>query len=84
MTMILTIILALGVCARASKFNALEIPIKPFDLSDVEISPDTFQSRAAASNLQYLLQLDPDRMLYVFRQNAGLPTQGAVPFTGKY
>jgi DUF1680 family protein len=78
------LLLTLGLCEGTSKFRALESPIKHFDLSDVEISTDTFQSRAAASNLEYLLQLDPDRMLYVFRINAGLPTLDAVPFKGTW
>ena len=66
-----------------SRLRALETPMKAFDLSDVELHKTTFQSRAEASNLEYLLQLEPDRMLYVFRANAKLPTPG-VPFWGTW
>ena len=65
------------------RLRPLETPIKSFDLTDVELHKSTFQSRAEASNLEYLLQLDPDRMLYVFRANAKLPTPG-VPFQGTW
>ncbi|GAX76447.1 hypothetical protein CEUSTIGMA_g3892.t1 [Chlamydomonas eustigma] len=58
-------------------------PLQAFELGDVQLDQNTFQARAAASNLEYLLQLDPDRMLYAFRNNAGLQKPG-LPFYGTW
>ncbi len=55
--------------------------IEPFELSDVALGDETMQAQAAALNTAYLMDvLDPDRLLWTFRRNAGLPTQGALPF----
>lgn len=51
--------------------------IQPFPLSAVKLGEDTFQARHFSYNIKYLLEvLDPDRLLWTFRQNAGLPTPG--------
>lgn len=69
--------------ALVSTTNA-ELVVEPFELSDVQLAENTFQYQAAASNQEYLLDLlDADRMLWVFRKNAGLPTPG-VPFYGTW
>ena len=81
MAIIIFFIISAFTCARA--FTPLETPILGFDLADVSLDPNTFQARAAASNLDYLLQLEPDRMLYAFRNNAGLPKPG-IPFYGTW
>eukprot|EP00955_Chlamydomonas_euryale_P097025 365048-Chlamydomonas_euryale.AAC.18 len=73
----------LAVVHWAWRCHAGAPPIRSFDLSDVRLSPDTYQARAMASNTDYMMNLDPDRLLYVFRANAGLPTPG-VPFHGTW
>jgi len=57
--------------------------IEPFELSDVQLHDDTYQAKAAALNTEYLFELDPERMLLVFRRNADLPAPG-VPFYGTW
>lgn len=58
--------------------------IEPFPLGDVRVADQTMQSRYAAINSKYLLDLlDPDRLLWAFRANAGLPTPG-LPFVGSW
>eukprot|EP00798_Chlamydomonas_sp_ICE-L_P009143 gene9143-16266_t len=54
-----------------------------FALSDVWLDDDTFQAKAANLNTEYLMRLDPDRLLWVFRENARLPAPG-LPFTGTW
>ncbi len=51
-----------------------------FDLRDVRLLDGPFQ-RAQQLDKQYLLSLDPDRLLHTFRLNAGLPTS-AEPLGG--
>lgn len=58
--------------------------IEPFSLSDVRISDSSFQARHAKMNEKYLLDmLSIDRLMWVFRQNAGLPTPDA-PYIGSW
>lgn len=52
----------------------------PFDLSDVRLLEGPFK-RAMERDAQYLLDLDPDRLLHTFRVNAGLPSS-AKPLGG--
>jgi DUF1680 family protein len=52
----------------------------PFPLSNVRLLPGPFKS-AEEIDAKYLLSLDPDRLLHVFRLNAGLPTS-AQPLGG--
>ena len=49
--------------------------VKPFDLSEVRLLPGPCRDRMDADR-RYLLSLDPDRLLYNFRVNAGLPAPG--------
>jgi uncharacterized protein len=53
---------------------------QPFDLTQVRLLPGVFQ-RAEQLDLDYLLSLDPDRLLHTFRLNAGLPST-AEPLGG--
>lgn len=69
--------------SSTSSASPLVPPVRPFELRDVSLAPDSFQYRAAASNTEYLLQLEPDRMLWAFRNHAKLPTPG-VPFYGSW
>ena len=52
----------------------------PFQLSDVRVLDGPFKT-AQDLDAAYMLSLDPDRLLHVFRLNAGLPTS-AQPLGG--
>lgn len=56
-----------------------EIPIqaKAFELSDVELHENPFRD-AMERNVEYLLFLEPDRLLAWFRKEAGLEPKGEV------
>ena len=49
----------------------------PFSLADVRLGDSPFY-RAQALDEQYLLQLEPDRLLHAFRVNAGLAPRAPV------
>jgi len=53
----------------------------PFDLTNVTLLPGPFQTNMLL-DCAYLLSLDPDRLLYSFRVNAGLSTSNAAPYGG--
>ncbi|RLM54875.1 hypothetical protein C2845_PM10G16140 [Panicum miliaceum] len=55
--------------------------LSPAPLHDVRLdagspSPSSMYWRAQQTNLEYLLYLDPDRLTWTFRRQAGLPTVG--------
>jgi len=52
-------------------------PVKAFDLSAVRLLPGPFKT-AQELDAQYLLSLEPDRLLHNFRVNAGLPPRAPV------
>jgi uncharacterized protein len=54
--------------------------LEPFPLRDVRILEGPFLDMQKRG-LDYLLSLDPDRLLHTFRINAGLPTS-AAPYGG--
>ncbi|MGA2747456.1 MAG: beta-L-arabinofuranosidase domain-containing protein [Verrucomicrobiota bacterium] len=58
------------------------VPLRaePFPLQNVRLSQGPFR-HAMELDLAYLLSLDPDRLLYSFRLNAGLPST-AKPYGG--
>ena len=64
--------------ARSAKW----VPLKaePFPLSQVRLLDGPFKD-AMQRNSDYLLSIEPDRLLHSFRLNAGLPTQ-AEPLGG--
>ncbi|KAJ7980755.1 DUF1680 domain-containing protein [Quillaja saponaria] len=45
-------------------------------LHDVRLDLNTIHGRAQQTNLEYLLMLDVDRLVWSFRKTAGLPTPG--------
>ncbi|XP_071706513.1 uncharacterized protein [Rutidosis leptorrhynchoides] len=45
-------------------------------LSDVRLDPDSIHGQAQQANLEYLLMLDVDRLVYSFRNTSGLPVIG--------
>ncbi|XP_028768425.1 uncharacterized protein LOC114726019 [Neltuma alba] len=62
-------------------FKPPEGILKEVSLHDVRLHPDTFHARAQLTNLEYLLMLDVDRLLWSFRKTAGLPASG-TPYGG--
>src|SRR6185436_431475 len=49
-----------------------------FSLNDVRLLDGSPFKNAMEKDAQYLLTLDPDRLLHRFHLNAGLPTKGEV------
>ena len=77
---------ALAALAAAPRFSfafgadAPSPSILPFDLARVRLRPGPFLD-AAEVNRRFLLALDPDRLLHMFRVTAGLPSS-AEPLGG--
>jgi DUF1680 family protein len=57
-----------------------KLPVQAFPLTDVQLLDGPFR-HAMELDRQYLRSLDPDRLLHVFRLNAGLPST-AQPYGG--
>lgn len=55
--------------------------LKEMSLRDVRIDPKSVHGRAQQTNLEYLLLLNVDRLVWSFRKLAGLPTPGR-PYGG--
>lgn len=82
-----SMVAALSVQAQSyvPEYNNAKMKVKPvvalesyaFNLKDVRLLESPFK-RAADADAQYLLSLEPDRFLYRFYENAGLPTKGAI------
>jgi uncharacterized protein len=69
----------------AGKYGDMVAPVapmraEPFPLEDIRLSNGPFR-HAMELDRAYLLSLDPERLLYSFRVNAGLPTT-AKPYGG--
>mmetsp|Transcript_30249 Transcript_30249/g.58139 ORF Transcript_30249/g.58139 Transcript_30249/m.58139 type:complete len:1012 (+) Transcript_30249:229-3264(+) len=58
-----------------------ESPLTPLSLHDVRLTGTSAVARAQATNLQYLEMLQPDRLVWSFRKQAGLPAVGE-PYSG--
>lgn len=58
----------------------VELQAQPIPLTEVRLLDGSFR-HAQDLDRQYLLSLDPDRLLYTYRLNAGLPTT-AAPLSG--
>jgi hypothetical protein len=70
--------LALGVFAllcvpTLGLAEAITLPARPFELEQVRLLDGPFRD-AQRRNRDYLLSLDPDRLLHMFRVTAGLPS----------
>ena len=61
--------------AGADEQAPAPLRLEPFDYQDVSLADGPFRT-AFEANRRYLLSLDPDSLLYVFRENAGLPNPG--------
>jgi DUF1680 family protein len=55
--------------------------VRPFEMTQVKLLPSMY-TQVADWNRGYMERLATDRLLYNFRQNAGLPVGDAVPFGG--
>lgn len=55
--------------------------LKEMSLHDVRIDPDSVHAQAQQTNLEYLLLLDLDRLVWSFRKTSGLQTIGE-PYGG--
>ncbi|KAI4334590.1 hypothetical protein L6164_019262 [Bauhinia variegata] len=62
-------------------FKAPQGFLKEVSLHDVRLHNDSIHGRAQQTNLEYLLMLDVDRLVWSFRKTAGLPTPG-TPYGG--
>ncbi|KAF4452063.1 hypothetical protein F53441_4994 [Fusarium austroafricanum] len=65
--------LALPSVAQSPKVNDLA---DAFDLTEVSLTDSRWMDNQKRT-MSYLLSIDPDRLLYVFRKNHGLDTKGA-------
>src|SRR5215467_3423276 len=63
-----------------SLFFAAALAVRPFALTDVRLLDGPFK-QAMQLDAEYLLSLDPDRLLHNFRVTAGLPST-AKPLGG--
>jgi len=66
--------------ASAKVGPKVEIQAFPFSLKNVRLLDGPFK-QAMEHDLKYMLSLEPDRLLQMFRQTAGLPTS-AKPYGG--
>lgn len=55
---------------------------QPFPMGQVRLLPGSVFHAACQWNRGYMARLEPDRLLYTFRANAGLPTGSAKPLGG--
>lgn len=55
--------------------------LNEISLHDVRLDPDSIHGHAQQTNLEYLLMLDTDNLVWSFRKQAGLPTPGK-PYGG--
>src|SRR5262245_25886698 len=78
---VLPLVLAAVLGAPAGAGQAPQAPrLEPFPLASVRLLDGPFLDMQKRG-LDYLLSLDPDRLLHTFRLNAGLPTS-AAPYGG--
>ncbi|XP_028780040.1 uncharacterized protein LOC114736399 [Neltuma alba] len=66
---------------KQSDFSPPQGFLKPVSLHDVRLHAHSLHHSAQDTNLQYLLMLDVDRLVWSFRKTAGLPTPGQ-PYAG--
>lgn len=62
--------------------NRTENFLKEVSLHDVQLDLDSKHGRAQQTNLEYLLMLDPDRLVWSFRKTAGVSDPPGIPFGG--
>lgn len=72
----------LGCAVTALQDTPVQLEITPFRLQNVQLQEDSAFHQATQLNRQYLLMLEPDRLLYSFRKTANLSTGSAQPYGG--
>ena len=60
----------------ASLWTAVHPKLISFPLSAITLTAGSQEAKAAELNAEYLRMLEPDSLLWTFRNNAGLPTPG--------
>jgi hypothetical protein len=70
-----SVLMCFGLLPATSFLAPIEPALVPFDLADVRLLPGPLLE-SQERNKDYLLSLDPDRLLYTYRVNAGLPAPG--------
>jgi len=78
---VLAVGLPVGLTQSPPVRNETGVSAWPFDLGAVALTSSRFQQNEART-LTYLKWVDVNRMLYVFRNNHGLSTNGAAPNGG--
>ncbi|XP_039043422.1 uncharacterized protein LOC120182540 isoform X2 [Hibiscus syriacus] len=63
------------------RFNLAADSLKEVSLHDVRLDSNSIHWRAQETNLEYLLMLDVDNLVWSFRKTVGLPTPGK-PYGG--
>jgi hypothetical protein len=58
------------------------LSLRPFALDAVSLAPGSLLARKAQVNNDYVAMLDPDSLLLIFRNTAGLDNKSAAPFGG--
>ncbi|XVE86304.1 hypothetical protein DITRI_Ditri18aG0024800 [Diplodiscus trichospermus] len=66
---------------KLQKFQVPNDFLKEMPLHAVRLDPNGLHGRAQQTNLEYLLMLDVDRLVWSFRKTADLPTPGQ-PYAG--
>ena len=67
--------------ASTTGFDGPEDVLKEVSLHNVRLDPNSPHGRAQQTNLEYLLMLNVDNLVWSFRKTAGLPTPGK-PYGG--
>ena len=70
-----------GGVLHPAEVNALEAKTQDFAISDVTVT-DAYCTNAFEKEMDYLLAFDTEKLLAGFRDNAGLPTNGATRYGG--
>lgn len=60
------------------EFSTSRGGLKEVELKDVRLEPNSIHGHAQQTNLEYLLLLDVDRLVWSFRKTAGLSTPGVA------
>ncbi len=72
--------LSINAASAAEVQPKADLKVWPFSLNDVKLLDGPFK-HAEAMNEQYLVSLEPERLLHTFRLTAGIPTS-AKPYGG--
>ena len=79
--MVITMLPQGGGMVKTAKAASAPYGTKAFSLDEVQIT-DGYYLAAQESDIEFLCNFDPDRMLSRFRETAGLDTMGSKPYSG--